>query len=88
MLRSIMTNPFKKSVGKISELSMKSRACIQRTSAKWRTWPNFKPRRAEYDFVYYGINNTNPHRSKEHIAVRKNLKIGVNGANIEQDTAI
>ena len=35
-----MTNPFKKSVEKISELSMKNSECIQRTRAKWRAWPN------------------------------------------------
>ena len=40
---------------------------------------NFKPRRAGYEYVYYGINNTKsiqPERA-QHIEVRKLLKFGV-----------
>ena len=40
---------------------------------------NFKPRRAGYEYVYYGINNTRPIQPERahHIEVRKPLKFGV-----------
>ena len=51
---------------------------------------NFKPRRAGYESVYYGINKARPIQSDraQHIEVRKILKFGVNQANVKQDTVI
>lgn len=51
---------------------------------------NFKPRRAGYKSVYYGINNARPIQSEraQHIEVRKILKFGVHQANVKQDTVV
>ena len=51
---------------------------------------NFKPRRAGYTSVCYGIHNARPIQSEraQHIEVRKILKFGVNQANVKQDTVI
>ena len=51
---------------------------------------NFKPRRAGYKSVYYGINNARPIPSEraQHIEVRKLLKFGVHQANVKQDTVV
>ena len=51
---------------------------------------NFKPRRAGYEYVCYGINNTRsiqPERA-QHIEVRKILKFGIHQANVKQDTIV
>ena len=52
------------------------------------SYPSFKPRRTGYESVCYGINNTRPAKWKVHFEVAKNLKFGVDRANIEQDIAI
>ena len=51
---------------------------------------NFKPRRAGYKSVYYGINNARPIQSEraQHIEVRHILKFAVNQADVKQDTVI
>ena len=51
---------------------------------------NFKPRRAGYESVYYGIHNARPIQPEraQHTEVRNILKFGVNQANVKQDTVI
>ena len=51
---------------------------------------NFKPRRAGYESVYYGIHNARPIQPEraQHIEVRKILNFGVNQAYVKQDTVI
>ena len=51
---------------------------------------NFKPRRAGYESVYYGIHKVRPIQPEraQHIEVRYILKFAVNQANVKQDTII
>ena len=51
---------------------------------------NFKPRRAGYESVYYGIHNARPIQPEraQHIEVRHILKFAVNQADVKQDTVI
>ena len=51
---------------------------------------NFKPRRAGYESVHYGIHNARPIQPEraQHTEVRNILKFGVNQANVKQDTVI
>ena len=50
--------------------------------------PNFKPSRAGYESVYYGINNMKSTLSEREHEMRNIVKFGVYGAYIERDTAI
>ena len=44
----------------------------------WSYKPSFKPSRAGNESINYGISKRDPHRQKECIEIRKNLKFGVN----------
>ena len=52
------------------------------------TLPNFKPRRAGYESIYYWINNMRPTLSEKNTNFCKILSFGIKRANSEQDTAI
>ena len=69
---------------------MQSMVSISRNVGQNRFSLNFKPRRAGYESVYYGIHNARPIQPEraQHIEVRHILKFAVNQADVKQDTVI
>ena len=66
---------------------------VSPTFSSFNPLHSFKSRGAGYESVFLcgffmGLTTRNQHSQKEHIEVIKELKFGVNRANIEQDTAI